>query len=101
MKINKNMRAGYQNKPDSMRKMADKLMNHPGKAKDVYYSASCADKEKMRLYKKGGLVKDAHTKKCDKDDKYAMGGVAKMRHDQADSKGMPKKMKKNPVINTY
>src|SRR5260221_2694317 len=100
MRINKIMRAGYQNKPDAMRKMADKLMDHPGHAKDVYYSASCADKEKMRLYKKGGLVKGDDTKKCD-GKKYAMGGVAKMRHDEATSTGMPKKMKKKPIINNY
>lgn len=56
--MNKNMKAGYQGKPDAMRKMAQKLMDHPGHAKDVYYSKSCADKEKMRPFKNGGHVKN-------------------------------------------
>lgn len=55
--MNENMKPGYQGKKDAMRDMAEKLLNHPGHAKDVYYSKSCADKEKMRPFKKGGLVK--------------------------------------------
>lgn len=58
-KMNKNMKAGYQGKPDAMRALAEKLLNHPGKAKDVYYSASCADKESIRPYKTGGHVKES------------------------------------------
>lgn len=57
--ITKNMKAGYQGKPDAMRMKAEKLLNHPGKADDVYYSKSCADKSKMRAYKEGGSVKKA------------------------------------------
>lgn len=80
--MNKNMRAGFQGKHDSMRALADKLMNHPGSAKDVYSSASAPDKEKMRLYKKGGPVK----KSCNK---FAAGGVAKIRHKEATNSGAP------------
>lgn len=76
--MNKNMRAGFQGKKDAMRELADKLMNHPETAKDVYPSASSADKEQMRLYKKGGPVK-----------KFAAGGVAKIRHKQATKSGSP------------
>ncbi len=54
--MNKNMRAGYQGKKDSMREMADRLMNHPGHAKDIYFSKSAADKEPMRPFKEGGFV---------------------------------------------
>ena len=32
--ITKNMKAGYQGKPDAMRMKAEKLLNHPGKADD-------------------------------------------------------------------
>lgn len=55
--MNKNMKAGYQGKKDAMRDMAEKLMDHPGHAKAVYYSKSCADKEVMRPFKTGGHVK--------------------------------------------
>lgn len=79
----KSMKAGYQGKKDSMREKAEKLMNHPGKAPDVYYSSSCANKEKVRKYKSGGSVQ-----------KYAMGGVAKIRHDEATPQGLPKSFKK-------
>lgn len=97
--MNKNMRAGFQGKHDSMRALADKLMNHPGEAKDVYMSASAADKEKMRPFKKGGHVKKeeyghgGHIKKSDKSKssckKFAAGGVAKIRHNQATKSGTP------------
>lgn len=62
MKITKNMKAGYQGKYDSMRAMAEKLLDHPGEAKAVYYSKSCADKERMRPYKAGGAVKTREPK---------------------------------------
>jgi len=57
MNRNRNLRAGYQNKPDAMRELADKLMNHPGTAKDVNMSRSAAEQERMRMYKSGGSVK--------------------------------------------
>lgn len=115
MEITKNMKAGYQGKPDAMRKKAEKLMNHPGHAKDVYSSKSCADKVKIRPYKEGGSVKqekaepykettdkkmDAYKKggsmKKDRGcQKFAMGGVAKIRHEEATAQGMPRNFKKN------
>jgi len=118
-KITKNMKAGYQGKPDAMRMKAEKLLNHPGKAEDVYYSKSCADKSKMRAYKEGGLVKKAksHEKmetaaverleervrtgasKKDKGgcQKFAMGGVAKIRLKQATPQGLPIKVTKKSL----
>ncbi len=103
--MNKNMRAGFQGKHDSMRALADKLMNHPGEAKDVYMSASAADKEKMRPFKKGGHVKKeeyghgGHVKKSSKSgsscktktakSNYAAGGVAKIRHKECTKNGSP------------
>lgn len=117
--ITKNMKAGYQGKPDAMRIKAEKLLNHPGKADDVYYSKSCADKSKMRAYKEGGLVKKdkSHEKmetaaverieervrtgasKKDKGGckKFAMGGVAKIRHGEATSQGLPIQFKKKSL----
>jgi hypothetical protein len=101
MKITKNMKAGYQGKHDAMRAKAEKLLDHPGSAKDVYYSKSCADKDRMRPFKEGGSVKAEekmeHMKKGgsmkkDKDcypKKFAEGGVAKIRHGQATSEGQP------------
>ena len=86
--MNKNMRAGFQGKHDSMRALADKLMNHPGEAKDVYMSASAADKEKMRPFKKGVHVKNS-TKSASSCKKFAAGGVAKIRHKQATKSGAP------------
>ena len=99
------MRAGFQGVKDSMRDLADKLMNHPGHAKDVYMSASAADKEKMRLFKKGGHVKQeeyghgGHVKKGTKSSssckqKFAAGGVAKIRHKEATTAGNPLKQRK-------
>jgi hypothetical protein len=103
--MDKNMRAGFQGKKDAMRELADKLMNHPGTAKDVYMSASAADKEKIRPFKKGGHVKKeeyghgGHVKKSSKSgsscktktakSNYAAGGVAKIRHKQATKSGAP------------
>jgi len=87
----KNMKAGYQGKKDSMREKAEKLLNHPGHAADVYYSKSCADKEQMRPYKKGGCVKK------DTPQKFAMGGVAKIRHGEATLQGLPKSFKKKSL----
>lgn len=55
MNVN-NMKAGYQGKKDSMREYANKVADHPGHAPDTVYSKSCADKERMRLYKEGGFV---------------------------------------------
>jgi hypothetical protein len=117
--ITKNMKAGYQGKPDAMRMKAEKLLNHPGKADDVYYSKSCADKSKMRAYKEGGSVKKAksHEKmetaaverleervrtgasKKDKGacQKFAMGGVAKIRLKQATPQGLPIKVTKKSL----
>lgn len=116
--MNKNMKAGYQGKPDAMREKAERLLNHPGHAADVYYSKSCADKDRMRPYKEGGAVKKEemesyknggvmekhhmedrkkikkHKKDCQK---FAMGGVAKIRHDEATSDGMPTKPKKKSI----
>lgn len=93
--MNKNMKAGYQGKPDAMREMAQKLMDHPGHAKDVYYSKSCADKEKMRPFKNGGHVKNDREKELDliKIEKTLTGGrvmpssvVKKIREDYSDNK---------------
>lgn len=116
MEISKNMKAGYQGKRDAMRAKAEKLLNHPGHAKDVYYSKSCADKEEIRPYKTGGHVKKhkeheameskkyeemEHKKKggSAKGDcqKFAMGGVAKIRHEEATPQGLPKKFKKKSL----
>lgn len=92
--ITKNMKAGYQGKKDSMREKAERLLNHPGHAADVYHSKSCADKEQMRPYKKGGSVKK------DAPQKFAMGGVAKIRHEEATSQGMPRSFKKKSLKET-
>ena len=68
MNINK-MKAGYQGKKDSMREFANKVADHPGHAPDIVYSKSCADKERMRLYKEGGYVSrdEEYDKDKDKD----------------------------------
>jgi hypothetical protein len=118
--ITKNMKAGYQGKPDAMRMKAEKLLNHPGKADDVYYSKSCADKSKMRAYKEGGSVKKEGSEmeymhggmvkkmedrvrtgasKKDKGacQKFAMGGVAKIRLKQATPQGLPIKVTKKSL----
>lgn len=118
MEITKNMKAGYQGKRDAMRAKAEKLLNHPGHAEDVYYSKSCADKEKIRPYKKGGHIKKhkeheemeskkyeemehyksgGSTKKSKACQKFAMGGVAKIRHEEATPQGLPKKFKKKSL----
>ena len=68
--MNKGRKPGYQNRPDSMRKLADKILTHPGTYKE-YVSPSAIskkDEEQPRLYKTGGSVK-----------KFAMGGSAKVR----------------------
>jgi len=93
MEFTKNMKAGYQGKPDAMRAKAAKLLDHPGHADDVYYSKSCADKTKMRAYKEGGSVKKEKTT-CQK---FAMGGVAKIRHGEATVQGLPKEFKKKSL----
>ncbi len=116
MEITKNMKAGYQGKRDAMRVKAEKLLNHPRHAKDVYYSKSCADKEEIRPYKTGGHVKkhkeheEMESKKYEKMEhkkkggsvkgdcqKFAMGGVAKIRHEEATPQGLPKKFKKKSL----
>ena len=61
------MKAGYLNKSDSMRDLAHK------------------SSKKME----GG-------KSC-KVQKFALGGVAKIRHDQATAQGMPRSMKKKSL----
>jgi|ERR1043165_485722 hypothetical protein len=100
MKFTKNMKAGYQGKHDSMRAMAERLLDHPGHAKDVYYSKSAADKEKMRPFKTGGEVMDKKngsmkkTKDCNKLQKFAVGGAGKVRHGEATPDGKLKSQKK-------
>lgn len=79
----KDRRAGYQGQPDAMREMADKLMNHPGHVEDVILSKSAPQFEKIRPYKKGGAVKKP---RCQK---FALGGVAKIRLGVANAKGLP------------
>ena len=91
MEFTKNMKAGYQGKKDSMREKAEKLLNHPGKTEDVYKSKSCADKSKMRAYKEGGSVQKNTAQK------FAMGGVAKIRHGEATTQGLPKSFKKKSL----
>lgn len=100
MQITKNMKAGYQGKHDAMRAKAEKLLDHPGHAKDVYYSKSCADKEQIRPYKEGGIVRKEmkrdmkkEEKKKDCPQKFAAGGVGKIRHGEATTDGKLKKQK--------
>lgn len=116
MHITKNMKSGYQGKPDAMREKGEQMLNHPGSAPDVIYSKSCAEKSKIRPYKKGGLVKGdksydmtavekmedrVRTGASKKDkrgcQKFAMGGVAKIRHGEATDQGLPIKFKKKSV----
>ncbi len=67
--ITKSMKAGYQNKPDSMRDLAHKTMKNMD----------------------GG-------KSCNKSvQKFAIGGVAKIRHEEATAQGMPRSMKKKSL----
>jgi hypothetical protein len=63
-------RAGYQGKHDAMRERAD---------------------EWSKEYKRGGKV-------CR--EKFAMGGVAKIRHEEATASGKPKNYKKEPISRT-
>jgi hypothetical protein len=79
----KERRAGYQGKSDAMREMADKLMNHPGHTPDVILSKSAPSLEKRRPYQKGGAVKK---QRCQK---FAIGGVARIRLGAANAKGLP------------
>lgn len=64
-------RSGYQGKRDAMRERADE--------------------EWGKEYKRGG--KACHAK-------FAMGGVAKIRHEQSTASGKPKNYKKEPVSRT-
>jgi len=124
MDFKKNMKAGYQGRRDEMREKAEKLMNHPGHAEAVYMSKSAADKDKMRPYKEGGHIKDhnkqeekdinkEHHKKMEREEKmeknkknprmkgecqkFALGGVAKIRLEEANANGTPKKFKKKSL----
>jgi len=97
MDFNKNMRAGYQGTKDSMRELADRLMNNPGLADDVYDSKSSANKSRIRPYMKGGAVKKAGHMKGGAVKKFAMGGVAKIRHGEATADGTPKGGKKKSL----
>lgn len=72
--MDNHIKAGFQGKPDAMREKAEKMLGKSTKAPDVIYSKSSAENEKMRPYKKGGSVKSCN--------KYAMGGVAKIRRGQ-------------------
>lgn len=88
--MNKIMRAGYQGKPDAMRKLADKLTNH----------AASASEPAPEEYKKGGAagVKSNKAQKMESVkgcQKFALGGVAKIRHGAATKQGLPKDFKKN------
>lgn len=65
----KGMKAGYQNKPDSMRDLAEKTMKSMSGGKDCKKPAK----------------------------KFAMGGVAKIRHEEATAQGMPRSMKKKSL----
>jgi len=85
----KERRAGYQSKPDAMREMADKLMDHPGHAPDVILSQTAHQLQAMRPYKKGGHVKKAPQKEC-----FAAGGVAKVRLGMASKSGKPQMSRK-------
>jgi hypothetical protein len=51
----KNMKADHYDKVS--KEKAKKMLGDQGSAPDVIYSKSCADKEKMRPFKKGGIVK--------------------------------------------
>ena len=82
---NNTRRAGYQGQHDVLRAMADRLMNHPGEAPDVILSQSAPQFEKRRPYKKGGSVKN---QRCQT---FAAGGVAKIRHQEANAPGSPRK----------
>lgn len=89
-KQSKDRRAGYQGKPDAMRDMADRVMNHPGHAPDVILSKSAPQFEKMRLYKKGGAVKKMGCQK------FALGGAAKIRLGVMTANGKPIQKPKLP-----
>lgn len=94
---------GYQGKKDAMRERAKEwLGNYGDQGSDVIYSASAVDKEKgrPRLYKTGGYVaKDENYKKGGRvcRQKFAAGGVAKIRHGEATASGAPKHYKKQPI----
>ena len=61
----KNFKPGYQGKPDAMREMAERLAGSArGREPEIIFSKSAADRERIRPYKKGGMVsKDGMTKK--------------------------------------
>ncbi len=82
----KDRRAGYQGQPDAMRDMADRLMDHPG---NIEEGASAF--KARQFFKKGGRVMK---KGCAT---FAAGGVAKIRHQQANAKGLPLAMPKRSM----
>lgn len=130
--MEKNRRAGYQGKTDSMREKADKLMNQSGKSDGSRCSKSSTDRSRTKkmeggpakkmcggsakkmeggtvkkmgggsakkMYMEGGPTKKMKggTAKKNSAQKFAMGGVAKIRHDEATSQGLPKTFKKKSL----
>lgn len=100
----KHRKAGYQGKKDSMRDKAEKLMGYSGKL------GECSDKSKAKGYMGGGHAKKGEymeggptrkmkggTVKKNSVQKFAMGGVAKIRHEEATSQGLPKSFKKKSL----
>lgn len=65
----KSMKAGYQGKPDAMRELGQKSLRTMNGGKDCKKSVK----------------------------KFAMGGVAKIRHEEATAQGMPRSMKKKSL----
>lgn len=54
----KYLKSGYQGKPDQMRELAEKLTDpRRGHEAEFTFSKSAADRERMRPYKTGGMVK--------------------------------------------
>jgi hypothetical protein len=143
----KYMKAGYQDRPDPMREMAEKLSNPSrGDEPQIIFSKSAADRERIRPYKEGGMVskkivlntkphiekmkkdiskeeererreekqkkdtskadeqaykKGGHVQKCDKKQKFAAGGIAKIRLDEATSTGKQILKKKKSYTNNF
>jgi len=97
MDFNKNMRAGYQGTKDSMRELADRLTNNQGMVDNVYETKSSANKSRMKPYMKGGAVKKEGYMKGGAVKKFAVGGVAKIRHGEATADGTPKGGKKKSL----
>jgi hypothetical protein len=116
--FDKNMRAGYQGKYDSMRAEADRLSRKTGVGNggpDVIFSKSAADRTKMRPYREGGMVEHEDVDKKKKEDKdvYKKGGcvskrlkfagggaIWKYRHEMMTKDGQPKSPKKSSLKDT-